>query len=107
MYNFSKKQKILLGIVTAIIAGFICYYVYAREDNNNTQLELEDNLEIQNEEVEEQEKYSDDRILIHISGAVNKEGIIELKADSRISDAIEKARRNKRRSLYRRYQFSL
>ncbi len=36
MYNFNKKQKIVLGIVIAIVAGFICYYVYAKEDNNNT-----------------------------------------------------------------------
>lgn len=96
MYNFNKKQKIILGILTAIVAGFICYYVYAKEDNNNTP--LEENLEIQDEKTEEQEEgYSDDRILVHISGAVNKEGIVELKANSRISDAIEKARRSKRR----------
>ena len=30
-------------------------------------------------------------ILVHVSGAVNKEGIYELKENSRISDAIEKA----------------
>lgn len=96
MYNFNKKQKILLGILTAMVAGFICYYVYAR-DNHNTQLELENKLEIPKEETEEQEEYSDDRILVHISGAVKKEGVIELKVDSRISDAIEKARRSKRR----------
>lgn len=94
MYNFNKKQKIILGILTAIVAGFICYYVYAKEDNNDTLLALENNLEIQSEEKEEQEKYSDDIILVHISGAVNKEGIVELKIDSRISDAIEKARRS-------------
>lgn len=93
MYNFNKKKKIILGILTAIVAGFICYYVYVKEDNS-TQLTLENDLEIQSEEEEEQEKYSDDIILVHVSGAVNKEGVVELKVDSRISDAIEKARRN-------------
>ena len=107
MYNFNKKQKIILGIITAIVAGFICYYVYAKEENDYTQLALENNLEIQSEEIEEQEGYSDDRILVHVSGAVNKEGVVELKIDSRISDAIEKARRNTRRCLHRGYQFSL
>ncbi len=71
MYNFNKKQKIILGILTAIVAGFICYYVYAREENSNAQIELENNLEIPNEET--QESYSDNRILVHVSGAVNKE----------------------------------
>ena len=39
----------------------------------------------------EEETYSDDRMLVHVSGAVNKEGLVELKVDSRVSDAIEKA----------------
>ena len=103
MYNFNKKQKIILGVLTAIVVGFICYYVYAKEDSNKEQLELEKNLEIESENTEEQEGYSDDRILVHVSGAVNKEGLVELKADSRVSDAIDKARRSKRRCLYRRY----
>lgn len=101
MYQFNKKQKIILGILTAIVIGFICYYVYAKGDNENRQ-ELDDSLEIQNEETEE-EKYSDDIILVHVSGAVNQEGVVELKVNSRISDAIEKARRDKRRCLYKRY----
>ena len=99
MYNLDKKQKIIAGIIIAIIAGFICYYVYARDENADTQIELENNLEIQSEE--EQEVYSDDRILVHVSGAVHKEGVVELKPDARISDAIEKARRSNRRSLCR------
>lgn len=100
MYNFNQKQKIILGILTAVVAGIICYYVYAKEDNHSAQLELENNLKIQDEETEEQE-YSDDIILVHVSGAVNEEGVVELKVDSRISDAIDKARRSKRRCLYR------
>lgn len=90
MYNFSKKQKIILGIIIAIIVGFVCYYVYAREEVNTSSVNLENNVEEQ-EETKEKEEFSDDRILVHISGAVNKEGVVELKVDSRISDAIEKA----------------
>lgn len=89
MYNFNKKQKIILGILLAIVAGFICYYVYAKDENNSA-LEVEENLEVQEEETEE-ETYSDDVILVHVSGAVNNEGVVELKAHSRVSDAIEKA----------------
>ena len=96
MYNLDKKQKIILGILVTIVAGFICYYVYAKEDNS-IQMNLEDNIETQDKETEEQQEYSDDRILVHVSGAVNQEGVVELKVNSRISDAIDKARRSKRR----------
>lgn len=89
MYNFNKRQKIILGIIIAIIVGFICYYVYAREEENGTTIELENDIETQEET--RKEEYSDDRILVHISGAVNKEGIVELKVNSRISDAIDQA----------------
>lgn len=90
MYNFSKKQKIILGIIIAIIVGFVCYYVYAREEVDISSSDLENNIEMQ-EETKEKQEFSDDRILVHISGAVNKEGMVELKINSRISDAIDKA----------------
>ncbi len=88
MYNLKQKQKIILGIIIAIIIGCICYYVYAREEESTTE-NLENNLEIQEEMTKEE--YSDETILVHVSGAVKKEGVIELKINSRISDAIEKA----------------
>ena len=91
MYNLTKKQKIVLGILVAIVAGFVCYYVYAKDEESNLE-SLKSNLETQEEVVEtEEERYSDDRILVHISGAVNKEGIVELKVGSRVADAIDKA----------------
>ncbi|MCI8470249.1 MAG: hypothetical protein HFJ35_01945 [Clostridia bacterium] len=102
MYQFNKKQKIILGILVAIVGGCICYYVYAKEDNS-IQMNLEDNIETQDKETEEQQEYSDDRILVHVSGAVNKEGIVELKIDSRVADAIDNARWRKRRCKFRRY----
>ncbi len=82
MYNFNKKQKIILGILITIVIAFICYYVYAKEEESMTEFDLQDNMEASeiqsNEETKQQEeKYSDDRIVIHVSGAVNKEGIVE------------------------------
>ena len=92
MYNnFDKKQKILIGVIIIIIIGFLCYYVYARDEKES--IETVNNLEIENEN-------SDEFILVHVSGAVNKEGIVELKTNSRIADAIDKVRRIKRRCLY-------
>lgn len=91
MYQFNKKQKIILGVITAIIAGFICYYVYAKEDNIMSNQELENNIETKEEDQNEGE-YSDEVIFVHVSGAVVKEGVVELKVNSRMEEAIAKAR---------------
>ena len=87
MYNLNKKQRIIIGVIAIIIIGYICYYVYAKDENKNT--EFENNLEIENPKDENNE--IDENIIVHISGAVNKEGVIQLKMNSRISDAIEMA----------------
>ena len=98
MYNLDKKQKIILGIIILVILVFIFYYVYARDEGENSN--LINNLEIKTTETQEEkseeidEEYSDKFILVHVSGAVNKEGTVQLKIDSRIADAIEKARRS-------------
>ena len=94
MYNLDKKQKIILSIIIAIIIGFIFYYVYAKDKTENTNFSNELEIENVTDANETKEQYNDEFIVVHISGAVNKEGVIELKTDSRISDAIEKARRN-------------
>jgi len=90
MYNFNKKQKIIIGIISAILIVAICYYAYSKEDNfNDTQTDLDNNIEeIKEEQKEDNES---DFILVHVSGAINKEDVYELKPNSRISDAIEKA----------------
>lgn len=91
MNYFNKKQKIILGGIVAIIAGVIYYHTYSKNDYNT---QIENNFEVQEEsKVEEVE----DKILVHISGAIKKEGVIELKENSRISDAINQARRSDRR----------
>ena len=96
MHKFDKKQIIALIIIGTIIIGSICYYVYAEDKNEETQ--IINNLEIEN--TKEDKQQTKETILVHISGAVNKEGIVELEANSRISDAIEKARRNNTRCIY-------
>lgn len=91
MYSLNKKQKIIVGVLGIIIIGFIYYYVYAKQEDNNLQLSLENSTETEEKQIKTQEEDSNDTILVHISGAVNKEGIVELKTNSRISDAIDKA----------------
>lgn len=84
--NLNKKQKIILLIILFIIGGAVIYYTYSNEKNTNE--EGLQNLQIENN-VESEEKQ--EIIKVHISGAVRQEGVIELPANARIGDAIEKA----------------
>ena len=87
--SLSKKQKIVIIIVITVITAGVGYFAYATE----TEKQNETNLEIaETEEKQEDEKENkEEKIIVHLSGAVEKEGIIELDENSRIADAIEKA----------------
>lgn len=94
MYNFSKKQKIIIGIILCIIGVAILFYIYTK--NNTVIISAEETIEenqIQENNIEEEIKKDEEgaKIIVHVSGAVNKEGIVELEENSRISDAIDKA----------------
>ena len=110
MYKLNKKKKIVTSIILLIIVSIFSYYVYSNnrensleisnlevENENNSQLEdsIQDsekqNTENQNAEENKIDKDNQEKIKVHISGAVNNEGIIELNSQSRIADAIEKA----------------
>ena len=89
MYEFNKKQKIIIVVILSIIIIAFLYYIYTKDKStfiSSEELKVENTTE--KEEVKEEERK---RIIVHVSGAVNKEGIVELEADSRISDAIDKA----------------
>lgn len=90
--DLTKTQKIILIIIAAIVILAGCYYIYSedKEDNLFEESQTSNMLEV-NESNQEEEQYSDSTIIVHVSGAVNNEGIVELKIESRISDAIEKA----------------
>ena len=93
MYEFSKKQKIILIMIGSIIIIAFLYYIYTKEDDNiiSTEENMIENIEEDSEESEENTKEEIGKIIVHVSGAVNKEGIVELEENSRISDAINKA----------------
>lgn len=92
MTRFNKKQKIIIGIFIVVVAIVAIYYSYKQENNF---LEQTENLEIENqakEGAEESEETTEkEKIIVHISGAVQNEGIVELESGSRVADAIEKA----------------
>ena len=81
MYEFNKKQKVIIAII------------YTKEDNMVISAEenMLGNIVGNLEENEETTKKATNKIIVHVSGAVNKEGIVELEENSRISDAINKA----------------
>ena len=97
MYEFNKKQKVIIVIIGSMIIIAFLYYIYTKEDNMviSTEETAEKNLvgnTVENlEENEETTKENTNKIIVHVSGAVNKEGIVELEENSRISDAISKA----------------
>lgn len=95
MSNLNKNQKIIIIIITSIIIVSICYYIYEKDKNfldlQNQELEIEQSQTNTTENNITEEDSTINNIVVHISGAVNQEGIVELKKNSRIADAIEKA----------------
>lgn len=96
--DFNKKNKILLILIVAIVAIISYYFIFDRKEEwlNNQEQNLEIKEEIKtNDQIEnnsnEQQLEKNENIIVHVSGAVNKEGIVELKNNSRIIDAIDKA----------------
>lgn len=96
--NFNKKNKILLIVIVAIVAISSYYFIFDRKEEwlNNQEQNLKIKEEIKtNDQIEnnsnEQQLEKNENIIVHVSGAVNKEGIVELKNNSRIIDAIDKA----------------
>ncbi len=89
--KFNKKSKIIIIVVISILSMGIGYYAYSKENSefeaSNFEIGNQDNSENENSKTEKQEE----KIKIHISGAVKSEGVIELEENSRVADAIEKA----------------
>lgn len=95
MHKLNKKQKIILSILAILIALGISYYIYEKDKNeeiitNDNIQETKENTNIENNETKEKLQ-NENKIIVHVSGSIIKEGIVELNSNSRIADAIEKA----------------
>lgn len=101
---FKINKKLIIIIIFAIIILAVTYYIYAKSNDeiilyNNNNLNTEENIidentnenkdnnNINNKLEDEENK----KIIIHITGSVVNQGIVKLKENSRISDAIEAA----------------
>ena len=95
MIKLDKKKLIIIVFIIIVIG--IAYYIFSNDFNVVVQKfeeidEKEDSLKDKsNNEKDENIKDKEINIVVHVSGAVVNEGIVELKEGSRITDAIEKA----------------
>ena len=85
------NKKTLIIIITIIATALIIAYMLFTKNNDETITNLEE-IEInENDTQNNQKETNENKIIIHITGAIKKEGIYELKENSRIADAIEAA----------------
>ena len=89
--EFTTKQKIIIIsiIIVLIIVGIYVYNIRFSEDINENTNENQLNTSFVENILENYDKNKE--IIVHITGAVKKNGIVKLKDGARIYDAIEMA----------------
>lgn len=87
MENLTKNQKIILGVLAGIALLIIGYYVI-QQQNNYEYFATEELEETENSVKTEEQK---EKIIVHVAGCVQNEGIVELEEGARIKDAIDAA----------------
>ena len=85
------NKKTLIIIITIIATALIIAYMLFTKNNDETITNLEEIETNENDTQNNQKETNENKIIIHITGAIKKEGIYELKENSRIADAIEAA----------------
>ena len=95
MNKLNINQKRLIFVIAVIIVAIIIYIIIQKQNNQLESSILENELIPYTEENNTIEKTEintqENEIIIHITGAINKEGVYTLKENSRISDAIDLA----------------
>ena len=101
--NLNKKQKLIIILILIIMLFFILYYIYtvlgkipnddlidneAGIDNELNAFDTDDNIDLEENTLVSSTK---ETILVHVSGQVKKNTVVELDSGSRIKDAIESA----------------
>lgn len=96
MYKFNKRNKVFLIIIITIVFAVLTYYIYTNAENGeiisyDSETKDKDIKETEESKEIEKDKLIEKTIVVHVAGEVKKPGIVELKENSRVSDAIEKA----------------
>ena len=90
MEILNKKQKIIVVVLIIIMCIVIGYYIISKtEKYDYSDIEKISNIIEEDQEVDD--NFIENKIVIHITGEVEEEGVIELEKGARISDAIEEA----------------
>lgn len=90
MEILNKKQKIIVVVLIIIMFIVIGYYIISKtEKYDYSDIEKISNIIEEDQEVDD--NIIENKIVIHITGEVEEEGVIELEKGARISDAIEEA----------------
>lgn len=89
-FNF-KENRVIIVIISIIVIIFICVFFYTRSNLENEYTELNNYNILQNETNTDLTDEENTKILVHVTGAVNTEGIVEIKEGGRIADAVEAA----------------
>ena len=87
--NLTKKQKIILSLIAIFVAIGIIYFINNKNQTNN--IELDENILVSNQDTNQTNQYTEEIVIVHITGSVKNPGIVKLKEGSRIEDAIEAA----------------
>ena len=89
-YIEKNKKYIIIALLFIFLSiGIIIVKQFDTEEKESLELiSIEEETEQDNKSIEEEEDY---KIVVHITGEVEKEGIIEIKEGGRISDAIDAA----------------
>lgn len=91
MEILNKKQKVIIIIIGILMILFIGFYIISKTNNEGfVYLETEENEIIDNNN-EEKIYEEDKKIIIHVTGAIKNEGIVEAKEGARISEIIDLA----------------
>jgi competence protein ComEA len=90
MYNFSKREQILLGILLALVifSGAMAYYAFFKEEPD-VAFKLEDGPAVPVSAPAAQEEPKN--IMVYVTGAVKNPGVYTLEEGQRVKDAIEAA----------------
>lgn len=86
MDKIEKKKFIIIGIISIITIIIVIKLIDTKFEKNNTK-----ETGIMNIITQEENKETEEKIVIYITGEVTNEGVYELDAGSRIANAIEAA----------------
>ncbi|MCI9365540.1 MAG: hypothetical protein HFJ54_02765 [Clostridia bacterium] len=89
MDMLNQKQKIIVMAIGAIVIIVIGYYYINSTKEVYNYVGVSNDVEV-NEEIEEDTK-EEIKIVVHVTGAVKNQGIVEVKENARVNDVIEAA----------------